>query len=234
MRIALLADLHGNWPATKALENDLRVQNADQIICLGDVVGKGPSSPETLDWARENCHLILGGNWDYGVGYRRFPGDQYYWDQLGEERLTFLRDLPKEHVLTLSGRRIRLFHGRPLMEELVTIRNDAEEIQPFFEDEAGVRFDVVGYGDAHRQALRTLTPGIFFNCGSVGNALGELRCCYALLEGNPEDPLAPFEIRFRSLTYDREEAIRQAKTALHHIPRIDCYIKELETGRYSR
>ncbi len=232
MRIALVADLHGNWPATQALEKDLRLQNADRVFCLGDLVGKGPSSDLTFDWAMANCDLVLGGNWDYGLGYKLFPMDDFYWSQLGDARLKALRDLPKEHQLTLSGRRIRLFHGRPVMEELVTIRNDSDQIQPFFQNPTGGRFDVVGYADAHRQALRTMTPGLFFNCGSVGNALGEPRCCYALLEGDENGP-GPFEIRFRSLDYDREQAVRDAEKATR-VPRIESFIKEVKTGVYSR
>ena len=232
MRIGLVADLHGNWPATQRLEKDLIAQQADQIICLGDMVGKGPSNDRTFDWAMANCNIVLGGNWDYGLGKKRFPMDYFYWEQLGEKRLETLWNLPKEYRFTLSGRRIRLFHGRPIMEDLVTIRNDTEEIQPFFVDEKGERFDVVGYADAHRQGMRTMTPGLFFNCGSVGNALGEPRCCYALLEGEAQGD-GPFEIRFRSMDYDREQAIADARNT-PEVPRIETYIRELETGVYSR
>lgn len=232
MRIALVADLHGNWPATQALEKDLALQGPDQIICLGDCVGKGPSNGLTYDWVMEHCHVVLGGNWDYGLGEKRFPMDLFYWEQLGEERLAALRGLPREYRLTLSGRSIRLFHGRPVMEELVTLRDDTQRIEPFFQGEEGSRFDVVGYGDAHRQGLRTMTPGLFFNCGSVGNALGEARCCYALLEGDDEKS-GPFEIRFRSLDYDRDQAVRDAKNT-PGIPRIETYIREIQTGMYSR
>ena len=37
MRIALIADLHGNWPATQALERDLALRGADRLYCLGDL-----------------------------------------------------------------------------------------------------------------------------------------------------------------------------------------------------
>lgn len=233
MRIALLADLHGNWPATKALEKDLAAQRVDRIFCLGDAVGKGPSSDRTLDWAVANCEVLLGGNWDYGLGYQKFPMDAFYWQQLGDQRLAFLKNLPMEHHLTLSGRRVRLFHGRPVMEELITIRNEAGEIQPFFMDEQGERFDVVGYADAHRQAMRTMTPGLFFNCGSVGNALGEPHCCYAIMEGEENDSAAPFQISFRALPYDRVQAVLDAKKT-PEIPHIEAFIREIETGVYSR
>lgn len=232
MRIALIADLHGNWPATQALERDLAMQNPDRIICLGDLVGKGPSNVLTYEWVMAHCHVVLGGNWDYGLGEKRFPMDGFYWQQLGEARLERLRNLPREHHLNVSGRQIRLFHGRPVMEDLVTIRHDSQAIQAFFQGEDGRRFDVVGYGDAHRQGFRTMNPGLFFNCGSVGNALGEPRCCYALMEGE-ERGSGPFELRFRSLDYDRRQAVLDAENT-PEIPRIDRYIIEIQTGVYSR
>ena len=233
MQIALIADLHGNRPATLALERVLARQQVDRVYCLGDIVGKGPSSDFTFDWAFANCDLILGGNWDYGVGHKRFPMDGYYWEQLGEKRLEALRSLPKEHELTLSSRRIRLFHGRPIMEELVVSHHPEEVIDAFFAAPDGARYDVVAYADAHRQAMRTMTPGVFLNCGSVGNGLGLPKCCYAILSG--DDPLEPsaFEIRLRQLDYDRDQAIRDAEAA-PLVPRIDTFIRELKTGLYSR
>lgn len=233
MLLALVADLHGNRPATEALARDLRIQKPDRVICLGDVVGKGPSSDFTFDWAFENCELILGGNWDYGVGRKLFGPDDFYWEQLGEERLARLRALPLEHELWLSGRRIRLFHGRPLMKELVVAQNDKQLIEPFFSAPDGERYDVVAYADAHRQAMRTMSPGVFLNVGSVGNAMGIPKCCYALLCGEEGREPAPFEIRLRQIDYDREQAIADAKNA-PLVPRIDSFIREVQTGIYSR
>jgi len=230
IQLALVADLHGNRPATEALERDLNRQKVDRVYCLGDIVGKGPSSDFTFDWAVKNCDLILGGNWDYGVGYKRFPLDDFYWQQLGEERLETLRQLPREKEISLAGRRIRLFHGRPVMEELVMAHMPIEQIEPFFQDGRGGRYDVVAYADAHRQAMRTVTPGIFLNCGSVGNGLGIPKCCYAILCGGDENE---WEIRLRQLDYDREQAIRDAEGA-PKVPRIDTYIREIKTGLYSR
>ncbi|MEG2702363.1 MAG: metallophosphoesterase family protein [Clostridia bacterium] len=233
MQIALIADLHGNRPATEALASDLTAQAVERVICLGDIVGKGPSGDFTFDWAFAHCELILGGNWDYGVGKRMFSPDLLYWEQLGEERLRKLRELPREHELWLSGRRIRLFHGRPVMSELVVAQNPAELIDPFFTDDEGMRYDVVVYADAHRQAMRTMSPGLFINVGSVGNALGVPKCCYAILCGEEGKSPAPFELRLRQLDYDRAQAVRDAQNA-PLVPRIEAYIREIETGVYSR
>ncbi|MBE5801768.1 MAG: hypothetical protein E7319_05705 [Clostridiales bacterium] len=233
MKIAFVADLHGNWPATCALEKDLELQKPDRIICLGDVVGKGPSNAQTFDWAMRRCDLIIGGNWDFGVGYQQFPNDQFYWEQLGENRLKVLRELPQESELMLSGRRVRLMHGRPVMDSLITVKDSHEEIQAFFADAQGKPYDVVLYADAHRQAMRTVNPGLFINTGSVGNALGVAYCCYAIVEAEPGSAPAPFEVRLRQLPYDREQAIRDAQAA-PLVPRIDTYINEIKTAVYSR
>ena len=61
--------------------------------------------------------------------------------------------------------------------------------------------------------------------------MGIPKCCYALLEGAEGD--GPFEIRFRQLDYDREQAVRDALAA-PAIPLIDAYIHEIKTGIYSR
>lgn len=233
MKIALIADLHGNRPAVEALERDLQKMQPDKIFCLGDIVGKGPSSDYTFDWAMANCDLILGGNWDIGVGYKQFPFDRYYWDQLGEERLKKLCELPLEHHMHFSGRRIRLFHGRPVMDTLITVRYAAADIAPFFDDGHGGRFDAVIYADAHSQAMRTISQGLFVNTGSVGNGIGIPKCCYAILCGTEGSEPAPFEIRMRQLDYDREQSIRDAEAA-PDVPRIATYIREIQTGIYSR
>ena len=234
MRIALVADLHGNRPATEALDADLSLVKPDRIICLGDIVGKGPSSDFTFDWAMAHCDLVLGGNWDYGLGKRMFsPADMFYWDQLGQDRLAQLRALPKEHELYMSGRRVRLFHGRPVMRDLVMSHHKSDLIEPFFVDGEGQPFDVVIYADAHRQSMRTMKVGLFVNVGSVGNALAVPKCCYALMEGEEGPMPAPFEIRLRQLEYDREQAVLDAEnTPL--LPRGDCFVRELITGLYSR
>ena len=42
MRYAILSDIHANPKALKKVLRDARVEKADKIVCLGDVVGYGP------------------------------------------------------------------------------------------------------------------------------------------------------------------------------------------------
>ncbi len=228
--IALVSDLHGNMTAVQALENDLKQRGADAIWCLGDLVGKGPSSDRTFDWAMANCDLILRGNWDEGVGMKLFPNDSFYYDQLGPQRLEKLLSFPLEHRTRLSGRNIRLLHGRPIMKELINPHlSPLADLDALFQDE----FQVVGYADTHRQSLRTLSTGILFNTGSVGNGLGQNLVQYVLMEGDPNSDTAPFDLRMVTLPYNIEQAVEETM-AQQNLPGASLFIKEIRSGIYAR
>lgn len=227
MRIALVSDLHGNYTAVKALEEDLFRREPDEVWCLGGLVGKGPSSEKTFDWAVRNCRVILGGNWDYGIGKREYPRDRFYHDQLGRDRLAYLCTLPAEKRLRMSGRNIRLIHGRPVMSRLLAIQDSRESLSALLEPD----YDMLIYADCHRQGMRTI-GGQIVNIGSVGNALGVPMVQYALLEGEPGDHLAPLEVRLVTLPYDNLAAAQEARDQ-PELPHMDAYISEILTGVYA-
>ncbi|NLC33392.1 MAG: metallophosphoesterase [Clostridiales bacterium] len=230
MTIALVADLHGNMTSVLALEKDLKDRGIHKIWCLGDLVGKGPSNDKTFDWAIANCEVVLCGNWDEGVGLQQYVNDSFYFEQLGLERLKRLSLFPKEHHTRLSGRHIRLIHGRPVMESLLNPHlTPAKELESLFQN----KYQVVGFADTHRQSLRTLTKGILFNTGSVGNGLGVNMVQYVIIEGDENDHQAPFDIRFITLPYDIEQAVREAQ-AHPNMPNAQSFIHEIRSGIYAR
>ena len=240
LKIAFIADLHGNYTATLAVEKALKKYNANKLYCLGDIAGKGPSSDKTTDWALANCDLIIGGNWDYGLGLKRYNADEFYWKQLGEKRLDILRSLITEHHVEINGIKMRLLHGRPVTKTLVHGYATNEEFQellefkyPTSDSTDGIqvkKFDILAYADTHRQLLRTLNNGHVFNCGSVGNALGVARACFAILQLYEDQS---YDISLCSIPYDKEVAVQEARDAVG-MPKMDVYIKEILTGRYSR
>lgn len=68
MRIALFSDIHGNLEALESIIEDIKQENIDQIICLGDVIGLGVNSKECLDLIIENnIELILGNHEIYFI-----------------------------------------------------------------------------------------------------------------------------------------------------------------------
>lgn len=232
MRIAMLGDLHGNLPATLALERALDGLRIDEIWFLGDAVGKGPQSRETCDWVREHCARFIGGNWDYGIGGKHFPADVYYWNQLGEERMAWLRSLPRELDTTISGTRFRLFHGRPVT-ELLHVQTEKEKLAATFTAN-GATYGGVIFADSHRPFLRTLDEGYIVNTGSVGNSMGVPKAHALIVEGEPDSPTpALLQITILSVPYDNEAAVAAA-LADDALPYRDAYIREIRTGIYSR
>lgn len=231
MRIALIADLHGNLPALNAVAADIARRRIDKIWCLGDLVGKGPSSRETFDWAVSHCEIILRGNWDEGIGRKHFaPNDQFYYDQLGEERMEILRTLPLEHSCMLSGRRVRFIHGRPVMPVLQSANDTAESLDWLFEP----CFDTVIYADIHRAGLNVLNSGrLIASIGSVGNSLRIPMAQYAILECEAGAETAAFDLQFIYLPYDRERALDDARNA-QDMPKREAYLQEIATGVYGR
>ena len=181
MRILLLADLHANMEAARALEKQLPALRADQVWFLGDAVGKGPDNAEAVDWVRTHCDHWIKGNWDDGVTQRLFDWDEWIWRQLGDERLNWLASLPWQDELTLSGLTFRLFHGRPVTGLLQGWDREEQLIEPFHAD--GRTYDGVIFADSHRPFIRTLNGGYIMNTGSVGNSMGVPRVHCLLLEG---------------------------------------------------
>lgn len=230
MKILFIGDLHGNLPATQAMERYMEALRPDTVWFLGDAVGKGPSNAETCDWVRAHCDHFIGGNWDYGIGGREYEADQYFWDQLGEERMAWLNGLPREGEVNVSGIRFRLFHGRPVT-DLLKVNSDKDELEATFATEKGV-FGGVIFADSHRPFVRTLSTGYIMNTGSVGNSMGVPRAHGLLLEGgdNPGDPLLMTVV---SVPYDNEAAAELARRD-PALPHREEYLCEIMTGVYSR
>lgn len=231
-RIALLGDLHGNLVATKAMEEALNALQVDEIWFLGDAVGKGPQSRETCDWVRAHCARFIRGNWDQGIGMRKYPEDGYFWEQLGEERLNWLANLPLVDDVWVSGTHFRLFHGRPVT-PLMGGEADSAQLSRAFEGEGQVYTGII-YADCHRPFLRTLHAGYALNTGSVGNSTGVPKAHALLLEGEigSQTP-APLLMTTLSVPYDNEAAAAIA-CADEALPHREAFVRELLTGVYSR
>lgn len=62
--LAVLCCVHGNLEALEAVLADVDHRGIRRVVCLGDVVGYGPSPVECLDLIRARCEVALKGNHD--------------------------------------------------------------------------------------------------------------------------------------------------------------------------
>lgn len=234
-RIAIISDIHGNIPALEAVLCDIENRGISRIICLGDLAGKGPDSEIAVDMIRDNCEMVVKGNWDCFMT-RYADNDVISWHRkkLGNERLSYLEGLPSYAEFYMSGRLIRLCHAAPDdIFHRVQMTASNQEKSTLFRDPNGrdKESNVVGYGDIHGAYIDNFEGKILFNVGSVGNPLEINQSSYGILEGKYEDKeSSALSIALVRVPYDIEKAIQQAIES--EMPELEPYINELRTARY--
>ncbi|MEA3249332.1 MAG: metallophosphoesterase family protein [Patescibacteria group bacterium] len=72
MRLAIISDIHGNFVALQAVLDHIRAQSADEIVCLGDIVGYGPDPRRCLTTVRRECSVIVLGNHEEAVLFPQY------------------------------------------------------------------------------------------------------------------------------------------------------------------
>jgi len=222
MKLALLADIHGNDEALRAVLADLDARGgADRLLILGDVVLSGPDPGKVVELLMTRGGIGVRGNTDrflLDTDWRTFEpqseedrADQalclWALERLGERAETWLRALPFQRELELGGRRLLLVHGSP--------RSDRDVIKADTPDDdvcemiAGSQADLVLFGHTHEVLDRAVRGQCLINPGSVGYPQGEEGTArYALLtcEGD-------WRVEFRLVHYDVEKTIARLLAA---------------------
>jgi predicted phosphodiesterase len=203
VRVAVISDIHANLHALVSVLDDVESQNADEVWCLGDLVGYGPRPNECCRTVRERADLSLVGNHDLVVlgtvdvsEFNPEAGRAASWTQevLDEESRAFLAGL--EPHARRDG--VELYHGSPrnAVWEYVL---DTEAIEAAFAASAA---EVVLIGHSHVPIVARLADGevraahapdravgavdggrLLLNPGSVGQPRdGDPRAAWLLLD----------------------------------------------------
>ena len=238
-KILFLADLHGNMPATMALEKELERIKPDDVWFLGDALGKGPESDKTIDWVQNHCNHFISGNWDVICAQwskncpKGHEHNAFYWNQVGRKRLDWIESLPVEDEVLISGINFRLFHGRPVDSNYHSYLS-VDELRPGFTDTKGKLHGGFISADCHMPYIRTLDLGYAINTGSIGNSLGIPRCHALIIEGElGATELCPISMNILGIPYDNQLAAKIADD-YPDLPKKEAYKKEVLTGIYSR
>jgi predicted phosphodiesterase len=119
MRYAIIADIHANLAAFKAVLEDIERQGGvEKIWCLGDIVGYGPDPHECIELLRQTNHVCVAGNHDWAaigkVSTTEFNPDAAaacHWtaQQLNSADVVYLDNLP----LVIEEDDFTLVHGSP-------------------------------------------------------------------------------------------------------------------------
>jgi protein phosphatase len=250
--IAIISDIHANITALEAVLTDIEARGISEIICLGDIVGKGPNPQACVDRIRELKCPVIQGNWDELVtrdlsGVMEGMLENILWqrEQLGEERLEYLRGLPFSVDLERRAGLVRLLHASPQdlwhrvgMSSLLSGKLDKLAGMFAATEHTGLETRIpvaLGYGDIHTAYVLNL-PGYvpelepvkgrtLFNVGSVGNPMDMPIPVYGILGGGPG-----LEVSLIRVPYDNELECQDAIAS--GMPHLEEYLEETRFARY--
>ena len=235
-KILLLGDIHGNYPALKAIIRYIQPERFDWIVNTGDFTVYSTFPNETIEWFRERKNAIcIRGNTDRKVlrilkGKKlKKPGKNekrvmYFWtsENLHPENITYLRSLRKQTDIKVGGLRIGIFHG--------TLEDPDEELFPtapesrFQQLARDSVYQVQIMGHSHVPYYRMVDGVHFINPGSVGRPFdGDPRTSFAILKV----AYGKIAVEHFRIPYAVEEVVKSLKE--HKLPNL--YAKMYRVGR---
>lgn len=210
-RIALLSDVHGNATALAAVRKAIDATKPDAVLVAGDHALNGPDPAAAIDGLREleaKGALVVQGNtdiavadFDYAAAFPWFldgPPDSFRaaaeWahEQLGDERLDWLRRLPAERRLWVDDTLLLVTHASPGSQ---TAGFD-QGLDPAATLERLARTDarIICCGHTHIPEIRDFGWRQIVNDGSAGYVFdGDPTASWALIEIDGDEVTA--EIR---------------------------------------
>lgn len=211
MRIATLADIHGNLPALEAVYTDLSQQGVDEVWLLGDQISRVPWHNEVLDFCAAHGWQSIYGNHELIIGTlntaeevpyfhdrERFIALFWTQEQMRPEHLEAIRQLPDHLVVQHDGLPpIYLTHGIPGNPfRGIFPGTPAETIDALF---TNIAEPIAVVGHTHRPLDRSVNGKRILNGGAVGLPYnGDPRAQYLILEANGSE-WTPI---FRQVDYD--------------------------------
>jgi predicted phosphodiesterase len=234
MRIAIVSDIHGNRTAFEAVLADLRHTSPDLILHGGDLAASGANPAEIVDRIRDLGWQGVVGNTDEMLfmpevlkeNANPSPELQPLFaaiqeiatatcEALGEERLAWLRGLPR---IQIRGP-MALVHASPesRWKAPMPTASDAE-LESVYRP---LGQPIAVYAHIHRSYIRSVSGMIVANTGSVSLSHdGDRRAAYLLLDDSQPE--------IRRVEYDIDSELEALSGC--GLPHADWVAKMLESG----
>ena len=207
-RLAVLSDVHGNALALDAVRKAIKGARPDVVAVGGDLVFNGPEPTAVVDTLRDmetDGAMIVSGNTDIAVAdfdyAAAFPwmtdgvpdtfraAAEWAHDELGDDRLAWLRRLPSERRLRLEDTMFLVCHASPGSQT----QGFDQALDPSVILERVSRTDarVICCGHTHLPEVRDLGWKIIVNDGSAGYVFdGDPTASWALVSVDGDEVTA--------------------------------------------
>jgi putative phosphoesterase len=201
MRIAVVADIHSNNIAFEAVLKDIEKKMVDRIFFLGDYVFGGYGSNRTVDLLMEyeekyDKNIIIAGNIDELIvpieenASWIYPVNKQIYNELGTERVEYLKALQKKIVIEVEGVSILLCHNPSELEVFKVKDNlrkehNVPDMEVLSEIATNMDSHVCIFGHYHIFMDEEVNGKRFICPSSVGMPFnGDARAQYIILEIN--------------------------------------------------
>ena len=190
-------------------------KDAEQILCLGDLVDYGPQPVECVHWAMKQAPVawLIQGNHDYGVARNEDPRcsppyrhltkvtRRHCIQALSTEQKKFLGDLQPLRSFEISGAKYVACHAAPSDPLFRYLRTHGNDDKLKAEIEIAGNPDFLFFGHTHWPLKIRSGKTLVVNPGSVGQPKdGDPRAAYAVWDDG--------EVTLRRAEYDIDEAVR--------------------------
>jgi putative phosphoesterase len=202
VKVALIADIHGNLDALEAVLADANALGLTIFLNAGDAVGFGIYPSQVIKVVGSARFLSAVGNVDLetleALRNSKNNGElDFTIKELSQSDIAYLESLPRELHLEIAHKKILVTHGTPdSVDEHIYPDSPEERLR---EIAAEANADVIITGHSHMQMKRVVDGVTFINPGSVGRPVdGDPKAEYAVLSFNPP------AVEFRRVSYDVE------------------------------
>lgn len=211
MKVAFLADIHGNYDALRAVVDEL--PSVDYLLVLGDVLGYYPFFDLCLDeLEKAGAQYVCGNHEAYQMNLLPRPSHpifewfyRYFEEQASAHNRDWLKSLKAEKSLRLQDQTLKIFHGSPW--------SLSEYIYPDFSDWSrfdNIDADLIVLGHTHRPMEVRNGKKRIINPGSVGQPRDDnSRACYAIYDAENQ------ELQLRRTHYNTHRLIEALRDLGH-------------------
>ncbi len=180
VRVGLISDLHAHADALERALSRLEDAGVERVVCLGDVVEKGPDADAVVDTLRALAIPTVRGNHDENAIRHALLGFDDESPEMSARTVAWLTDLPDTREYLWAGKFVTLAHGSPVGRALgVHPRSIPKSMRRWLR--AG-RADVVLLGHTHVPMQMRAGSTWLFNPGSVAHGRCGLGPTCAVLE----------------------------------------------------
>lgn len=199
MKFGVISDIHGNIIALETVLNELKKENVDKILCLGDIIGIGPHPNECIKAliSLGNQLIVVRGNHEgyflngipkiihdekMKMSSEEIAHHQWVASCLSDESKALIREMKEEIVIECERKKIAMMHyplnhqfGKYQRHVAIPTYQDAMEI--FCELDA----DVYLFGHTHQKNTLHEAGKWFINPGALGCPKGTNHAPYGIL-----------------------------------------------------